>query len=41
MQEIILAKFGEIVLKGQTRTRFESTLLKNVRHRLKPLGKFD
>ena len=41
MKEIILCKYGEIVLKGLNRGGFENELMKNMRRRLKPLGKFD
>lgn len=41
MKELILCKYGEIVLKGLNRGGFEAELMKNVRRRLKPLGKFD
>ena len=41
MNEIILCKYGEIVLKGLNRWSFENELMKNVRRRLKPLGKFE
>ncbi len=41
MKEIVLAKYGEIVLKGLNRSHFESVLLKNVKNTLKPLGKFE
>ncbi len=41
MNELILCKYGEIVLKGLNRGSFENELMKNVRRRLKPLGKFD
>lgn len=40
MKEIILAKYGEIALKGDNRGTFESILLKNIRRRLKSLGSF-
>lgn len=40
MKEIILCKYGEIVLKGLNRGTFENELMKNVRRRLKPLGNF-
>ena len=40
MNEIILLKLGEMVLKGLNRHNFESRLLNDVRDRLKPLGKF-
>lgn len=41
MKEIILIKLGEIVLKGLNRQSFEFALIRNLRRRLEPLGKFD
>lgn len=41
MREIILAKFGEIVLKGLNRSSFEDMLQKNVRRRLRSIGEFE
>lgn len=35
MKEIILAKYGEIILKGGNRPRFESILMNNINHALK------
>lgn len=40
MNDIILLKLGEIVLKGLNRKSFEQKLMSNVRRRLEPLGKF-
>lgn len=40
MKEIILVKNGEIALKGLNRHIFEDTLIKNIKWRLKGLGKF-
>lgn len=40
MKELILCKYGEIVLKGLNRTSFEAEMLRNIRRRLKPLGEF-
>lgn len=40
MKEIILVKNGELALKGLNRRTFEDILIKNMRHRLKDLGKF-
>ena len=40
MKEIILIKNGELALKGLNRRTFEDILIKNMRHRLKDLGKF-
>ena len=37
MKEIILAKYGEMALKGLNKNGFEDILLKNIRRRLKPL----
>lgn len=39
-QEIILAKYGEMALKGQNRNTFEDTLIHNLRHRLQKYGTF-
>ena len=40
MNDIILLKIGEIILKGLNRRRFEQKLLGNIRWRLSRLGKF-
>lgn len=40
MKEIILAKYGEIALKGDNRSTFEDILIRNIKRRLKPLGSF-
>ena len=40
MDEIILLKMGELVLKGLNRRSFEDRLLSNVRRRLRPFGDF-
>ncbi len=39
-KEILLIKNGELALKGLNRGTFEAVLLKNLRYRLRPLGKF-
>ena len=39
--EVILAKYGEIALKGLNRSSFEDLLIKNIKRRLAPLGSFD
>ncbi|MFB0919491.1 MAG: tRNA uracil 4-sulfurtransferase ThiI [Oscillospiraceae bacterium] len=41
MNDMILLKQGEIILKGQNRRFFEGKLLSNVKRRLKPFGDFD
>ncbi|MDL2288385.1 THUMP domain-containing protein, partial [Oscillospiraceae bacterium OttesenSCG-928-F05] len=38
--EVILAKMGEMVLKGLNRRQFEDTMLKSLRYRLRPHGDF-
>lgn len=38
--EVILCKFGEVVLKGANRQNFESALVKELRRRASPLGNF-
>ena len=40
MQEIILVKLGELVLKGLNRLSFENVLLKNMCRRLRRVGEF-
>lgn len=40
MQEIVLIKNGELVLKGLNRNTFEDILIKNMRKALKDLGEF-
>ena len=39
--EILLIKNGEIALKGLNRRRFEEALMKNLRFRLRKVGRFD
>ena len=39
-EEVILCKFGEIVLKGANRQNFESSLVKELRRRASPYGTF-
>lgn len=39
MKEIILAKYGEIILKGGNRPRFEQILVNNIRNSLKNVAK--
>ncbi len=40
MEDMILLKQGEIVLKGLNRRRFESKLVSNIKRRLMPFGNF-
>lgn len=39
MNDIIMVKYGEIILKGLNRPQFEDRLLKNIRQKLNGLGK--
>ena len=39
--EVILCKFGEVVLKGANRQSFESMLVKELRRRASPYGEFN
>jgi len=41
MTEVILAKLGEMVLKGLNRYVFDDALMKNIRRRMKKYGEFD
>lgn len=40
MKEIILAKYGELILKGLNRRRFEDALVRDIKFRLEPYGGF-
>ena len=40
MKEVILCKYGEIILKGANRSRFESQLLREVKRRAAQVGSF-
>ncbi len=40
IREVILCKFGEVVLKGANRQNFESGLVKELRRRASPYGNF-
>lgn len=41
MKEIVLIKNGELVLKGLNRRSFEDVLIKNMKNRIKDLGRFE
>jgi len=41
LKEIILVKNGEIALKGLNRSNFEDAMIKNIRRRLKSLGRVE
>ena len=41
LPEVILCKFGEVVLKGANRQSFESGLIKELRRRASPYGEFN
>jgi len=41
MKEVILCKYGEIILKGANKSQFESILLREVRRRAAHVGNFD
>ncbi|MDE6502350.1 MAG: tRNA 4-thiouridine(8) synthase ThiI [Ruminococcus sp.] len=40
MKEIVLVKYGEMVLKGLNKKSFEDMLIKNIKRRLRSLGRF-
>ena len=40
MKEIILCKYGELILKGANRPEFESALTRELKRRLVPFGRF-
>ena len=41
MKELILVKYGEIALKGLNKNTFEDIMVKNIKRRLKKLGRFN
>ena len=41
MKEILLCKYGEIVLKGANRKYFEDTLTREIKRRARAYGEFD
>ena len=41
IKEVILCKFGEVVLKGTNRGKFEAQLLRDVKRRAKLIGNFN
>ena len=41
MKEIILCKYGEIILKGANRGHFEALLIRDIKRRAKHIGNFD
>lgn len=41
MTEVILVKYGEIALKGENKGTFEDILVKNIKRRLKRIGRFE
>ncbi len=41
MREVIMVKYGEIALKGLNKGTFEDILIKNIKRRLRHLGKFE
>ena len=41
MKELIMAKYGEIALKGENKNTFEVMLQKNIKRRLKRYGRFE
>lgn len=41
MKEVILCKYGEIILKGANKSQFESILLREVRRRAAHVGQFE
>ena len=40
MKEVILVKYGEMALKGLNKGTFEDVLFKQIKYRLRPLGRF-
>ncbi len=40
MERVLLVRYGEIILKGLNRPVFEDALVRNIRHRLRNVGKY-
>ncbi len=40
MKQVILIKNGELALKGLNRQTFEDVLIKNIKHKIRPLGEY-
>lgn len=40
MERVLLVRYGEIILKGLNRPVFEDALIRNIRHRLRNVGKY-
>ena len=41
MKEVLLLKYGELILKGANKNYFENTMLRDIRRKISPFGKFD
>lgn len=41
MKEMLLCKYGELILKGLNKNYFETNLLRTIRHRLRTVGDFE
>ena len=41
MKEVLLLKYGELILKGANRSYFENILLRELKTRIKRAGNFD
>lgn len=41
IREVVMAKYGEIALKGLNKKTFEDMLVKNIKRRIRPLGEFN
>ena len=41
MKEVLLLKYGELILKGANKNYFESTMLRDIRRKLKAFGDFE
>lgn len=41
MKEVLLLKYGELILKGANKNYFENTMLRDIKHRVKEFGNFE
>ena len=40
MKEVLLLKYGELILKGANKNIFENAMLRDIKHKLRPHGNF-
>ena len=41
MKEVLLLKYGELILKGANKNVFENAMLRDIRRKVRPFGDFE